>query len=360
MDDRAMSLKRKLLLLTVLVLLGAGATAVDLLYLFPERANPKSGETKRIVVEKGIGPRGLATLLFDSGLTNSPGRFELWLRLKKKMTSVKAGEFEIRDDLTPREIISVLSGRTTHKGTKVLIPEGFTLSQVGETLEAAGVVDKTPFLLAATNPSVASQMGILGATFEGYLFPDTYFFEKSADAELVLRTLVGNFKRHIAGLGIEKQDRRLHDIVTLASIVQSETRHADEMPIVAGVYYNRLDAARHPSMRLQADPTVAYGCEPYVRPRAPSCETFGGVLGRRQLDDPENPYNTYRHAGLPPGPISAPGTAALRAAANPRKVPFFYFVASSRGDGRHVFSATLDAHNEAVREWRQLTNPESE
>ena len=84
------------------------------------------------------------------------------------------------------------------------------------------------------------------------------------------------------------------------------------------------------------------------------------MLGRRQLDDPENPYNTYRHAGLPPGPISAPGAAALRAAANPRKVPFLYFVASSRGDGRHVFSATLDAHNEAVRKWRQLTEPESE
>ena len=121
-----------------------------------------------------------------------------------------------------------------------------------------------------------------------------------------------------------------------------------EMPIIAGVYLNRPRNPSRPARLLQADPTVSYGCEPFVRPRAPSCVTYKGTLGRRQLDDVANPYNTYKHPGLPPGPIAAPGIDALRAAHRPASVPYLYFVAAASGDGTHVFSKTYPEHQKAV------------
>ena len=117
------------------------------------------------------------------------------------------------------------------------------------------------------------------------------------------------------------------------------------------MYHNRLNDPSFPSRLLQADPTVAYGCEPGVVPRAPSCSGFIGKLTRKHLEDPKNPYNTYRHAGLPPGPICAPGINALKAALHPKDVPYLYFVA--RKDGRHRFSKTLLEHNEAVKLYRE-------
>jgi UPF0755 protein len=122
------------------------------------------------------------------------------------------------------------------------------------------------------------------------------------------------------------------------------------MPTIAGVYRNRLTKPEFPSRLLQADPTVSYGCLPFVTPRARSCAGFAGVLTRRQLDDRENPYNTYRHPGLPPGPICSPGWAALKAALSPPAVPFFYFVAAR--DRGHVFSVNLEDHQRAVRSSR--------
>jgi UPF0755 protein len=338
------------MLLALLVLLGCAATAVDVLYRFPNLENSRVKDAVRITVPKGIGPRGLADLLGRAGLTTSPGRFALWIRLTGGMLGIKAGEFEVRRDLTPKEIVTVLSGRTLHKGIRVLIPEGFTLSRIAHTLAAAKIVDQEAFLSAATDAALVKEMGIPGATFEGYLFPDTYYFDQGTSAERIIAAMVDNFNAKVALLHIPRE--RLHDTVILASIVQAETAHADEMPIVAGVYRNRLDDTRHPSRRLQADPTVAFGCEPYIRPQAPSCATFQSVLKRNQLDDPVNPYNTYRHPGLPPGPISAPGLAALEAAAFPTAVPFLYFVAAANGNGRHVFSTTLAEHEAAVRAYR--------
>ena len=346
-----MGTRKRLALLMTLLLMGVIVTAVDTLYLFPKRPAPGKGEARLITVEKGIGPRKLSHLLYTAGITNSPGRFNVWLRLTGGLTIVKAGEFEIRDNLTPEEVIETLSGRTTHKGTRVLIPEGFRLTQIADALEKAGILSGDRFLQTATDLAVATRLGLPGPTLEGYLFPDTYYFDPGLPAETLVRIMTDNFKAHIADAGIDLDDR-LKDTVILASIVQSETGRSEEMPIVAGVYMNRLADPGHPSKRLQADPTVAYGCEPFVRPRAPSCDTFKGILGRRQLDDEVNPYNTYKRPGLPPGPICAPGIDALKAASHPQEVPFLYFVASPQGDGRHVFSTTLEAHEKAVEKWR--------
>ena len=354
-SHRGPSIAARVVLLLVLLALGAAVTAYDILYRFPHQPNPKPAAPVHVTIPKGVGPKTLAAILDQAALIRSPGRFALWLRATGGMKNVKAGEFEVPSNLTPAELLAHLSGRTTHKGTRVVFPEGFTLTQIARALDRAGIIAKADFLEKATDPSVVSALGLEADTLEGYLFPDTYYFDKGTDAESLLGTMMDHFNAKVTPLGIPADRRR--ETVILASIIQAETGHNDEMPTIAGVYVNRLDALKHPTTRLQADPTVAYGCEPYVRPRAPSCATFKGTLGRRQLDDPANPYNTYRHPGLPPGPICAPGLDAIRAALSPRTVPFLYFVASDKGDGRHVFSSTLSEHEAAVRAYRGRSAP---
>lgn len=346
-----MTRKRNWMLIPLLAAITLAGTALDLLVLFPDRPGPGAGETVDIEVPAGTGPKRLATLLVSNGIISSPGRFALWLRLSGRLAGIKAGEFRLADDLSAREIVQILSGRPRGKGVKVLIPEGFTLRQIGATLEQAGIVGQQTFAVAATDPALVEKLGAPGPSFEGYLFPDTYYFEPDATAEDIIETMLQRFQETLLEVGAPPEGS-LKDLVTLASVVQAEAANDDEMGTIAGVYTNRLQSPDYPSRRLQADPTVSYGCEPHVRPRAPSCESFQGRLTRAQLDDEDNPYNTYRRPGLPPGPICAPGRAALQAAAAPKKVPYLFFVANP--DNRsHTFSVTLADHEKAVkRYWR--------
>ncbi|MCP4677186.1 MAG: endolytic transglycosylase MltG [Deltaproteobacteria bacterium] len=345
-----MPTKRRLAIWAGIILIGLVATVVDLLVIYPSRPGPGEGTPRQVEVPGGIGPKGLAKALFDAGIISSPGRFALWLRAVGKLSEVKAGIFLIADNATPVDVLEALSGRGIERGVKVTIPEGFTLTQIGTALKSAELVEKKAFISAAIDSSIISALGIPGPTAEGYLFPDTYFFEESREADYFLKTMHDNFKGRLASIGFSKS-RDLKQMVTLASIVQAEARVADEMPIIAGVYTNRLTLKEFPSRLLQADPTVSYGCESFVKPRAKSCGTFKGVLARRQLDDSENPYNTYRHQGLPPGPICAPGLDALKAATTPAKVPYLYFVV--KNGGRHAFSKTLKEHQQAVKNYRR-------
>jgi UPF0755 protein len=346
-----MGFRRRLLLFGLLLVLAASTTILDLVVLYPKRPNPGTGALHQVHIPEGIGPRGLASLLKNKGVISSPGRFALWLRITGALSAIKAGSFELSDSMTPREVVQRLSGRGLGKGIKVVFPEGFTLTDMGNALETAGIVNADEFLAAAIDATLVQALQAPGPTFEGYLFPDTYYFEPTAKPQEIIEKMYGVFLNHITDLGIP-QTQALKDLVTLASIVQAETGVASEMPVIAGVYINRLTSPSYPLRRLQADPTVSYGCEPFVVPKAPSCATFKGVLGRRQLDDPQNPYNTYQHIGLPPGPISAPGLEALKAAHHPKKVPFLFFVASQKGDGSHVFSTTLEEHQKAVKAYR--------
>jgi UPF0755 protein len=327
------------------------AAALEVMVFFPRRPAHGFGIVHRIEVQKGIGSSGLVDKLVREKLTVSPLRFGLWLRVSRGMKFLKAGIFDLSDNLTPMEIMAALSGRASDKGIKVVIPEGFTLSRIAAALDDAEVASGKEFLKAATDKSLVRKLGFSGSTFEGFLFPDTYYFAPAAKPEAVIRDMTDNFRRQLKQAGI-LEDAKLKDTVILASIVQAEAKVGSEMPSIAGVYVNRMKSPDHPSRLLQADPTVSYGCEQFVVPRADSCLTFKGTLGRKQLDDTANPYNTYQHPGLPPGPISAPGLRALRAAAHPKSVPFLYFVAAASGDGTHVFSATYEEHLKAVRALR--------
>jgi UPF0755 protein len=327
---------------------------VYVLAIFPNSSGPGQGAVKEVEVRAGAGPRQLAERLSEAGVISSPTLFALWLRAIGGLARVRAGTFRLVDSATPLEVLSALSGRGIEKGVKVTIPEGFTLAQIGFALQNAGLKKKGEFITRAVDSGFLGELGIPGPSSEGYLFPDTYFFSSSDSAGDIIRAMWANFNKRLASIGASidapKSDT-LKKVVTLASIVQAEAKAQEEMPVIAGVYQNRLDGKIFSTRLLQADPSVSYGCEPYVKPRAASCIGFNGVLTRRQLEDRKNPYNTYVHQGLPPGPICAPGLAAIRAAIRPAEVPYFYFVVDS--NGRHAFSTTFEEHQKAVSRYRR-------
>ncbi|MDJ0765271.1 MAG: endolytic transglycosylase MltG [Myxococcota bacterium] len=344
-----MTLKRK-------VLLGLGVAGIaglfalhHLLVAFPHTPGPGVGQMREVVVPAGVGPAQLSAILAEAGVIASGTRFAWWLRATGGLVRIKAGRFLVSDRAAPVDIVGILSGPGTDLGIRVTIPEGVTLRRIGDILEQRGIVQKQKFLARATHASLLADLGIPGPTAEGYLFPDTYYFNPQDSADAVINTMHATLKARLTDAGSVPPPSDLKKILTLASIVQAEAQVADEMPIIAGVYANRLSDPAFPSRLLQADPTVAYGCDPIVLPQAPSCENFRGRLTRSHLDDPGNAYNTYKHPGLPPGPICAPGLSAIKAAIAPANVPYFYFVVQSKG--RHTFSRTLKEHQRAVERY---------
>jgi UPF0755 protein len=332
------------------LLVALGAAAAELLWRFPSAPGPGSGDPLVVEIPRGVGPRQLAGLLAEAGAVGSPDRFALWLRVTKRLPLVKTGRFTLRGDMTPHEILEIIASSDEGRGIRVTVPEGFDLGRIAEALADARIGTAPELLAAARDPALLLELGIPGASAEGFLFPDTYFFAADDGAEAAVRKMHARFEEKLAALGPPK-GTDLKTAITLASIVQAETGLAEEMPIVAGVYRNRLTRPDFPSRLLQADPTVAYGCAAFLEPKAPSCARFGGRLARSQLDDPENPYNTYEHPGLPPGPICSPGADALAAALRPADVPYLYFVAGP--NGRHRFSKTLAEHAKAVELYRK-------
>ncbi len=347
-EDSVTSRRRRLIMWIVILLLGGLATVVDIFVIFPNRKAPGKGVLREVEIPKGIGPKRLAETLSHAGVISSQGRFFVWLRVTGQLAKVRAGTFLISDNMTPGEVLTELFGSGVEQGIRVTVPEGYSLRQIGAALEHAGLVGRQAFIAAALDQKTISELGIPGVTAEGFLFPDTYFFDAEQGAKKIIKKMHTTFKERFAP---QLSKDALKRVVTLASIVQAEAQVALEMPVIAGVYTNRLNPSTFPSQRLQADPTVSYGCEPFVRPKAASCASFSGTLTRRQLDDPTNPYNTYRHPGLPPGPICSPGLNALKAAQNPAVVPFLYFVVSR--NGHHTFSPTLEAHRKAVARYRK-------
>jgi UPF0755 protein len=234
--------------------------------------------------------------------------------------------------MAPAAILEALAaGRVAN--WKVAVPEGFTAAQIASRLAAEGLAEEEAFLAVANDPASASQLGVEGESLEGYLFPETYRLPRGLPPLEIARTMVEQFHstwREIAP-GAAESGLSMREVVTLASIVEKETGVPAERPLIAAVFLNRL--AR--GMRLETDPTVIYGIE-----------DFDGNLRRVDLENAENPYNTYRIAGLPPGPIASPGAEALHAVVSPAESDHLFFV--SRNDGTHVFSRTYAEHVAAV------------
>jgi len=317
------------------VLLAAGAFSLRQWWFQQWPVTPPG--TQRVDIAPGTALPQIAAQLEQAGVISDARRFVQLARWRDAAQKISAGSYEFSKAATPGEVLDRLLAGDVIK-IRITIPEGFTLREIAARVAAAGIGTVTQFLQAAADPARLGKLGIPSRSLEGYLFPETYIVTTNTTPVEVVRSMVAQFERQltpelVAAARARGLDR--HALVTLASIVQKEAGNDNEMPLIAGVFYNRL----RKGMRLQADPTVIYGIP-----------DFDGNLTRRHLETP-TPYNTYTRAGLPPGPIASPGLAALRAVAQPAATQALYFVAS--GDGRHVFNTTLDAHNRAVQRYQR-------
>jgi len=221
---------------------------------------------------------------------------------------------------------------------KITIPEGYTIYQIADLLAAKGLAKRENFINLATDPNLAKELGIQAKTLEGYLFPDTYYFNKGLSEKVIIKTMVNRFYSLMKPEWKEQSHKlglTFHQVITLASLIEKETSNKEEKPIISAVYHNRLKAG----IRLQCDPTVIY-----------CLKNFNGKLRKEDLLI-DSPYNTYKRYGLPPGPIANPGLDSIQAALYPAKVGYQYFV--SKNDGTHYFSYTLKEHNRAVLRYQK-------
>ena len=289
-------------------------------------------------VEEGEGLALVTDDLYEAELIASPFWFSVYAKLDGSARSIQAGVFELQQGMHYASIVDVLIDANSEEVT-ITIPEGYTLEQIAEEVTSNLDIDPTdwalmvglaspledhPFVVAAGKPE--------NVDLEGYLFPDTYRFFANATAEDVALTMLEEMEENVLALDIEynrvEDVHRLHDILTLASIVEREVRHPQDMATVAGLFYNRLEIGQ----ALQADSTVNY----FTGKDTPSVS-----LSDTEID---SPYNTYLYAGLPPGPISNPGFNALKAVADPVQTDYFYFLTSPEGDV--YYGTTFDEHIE--------------
>lgn len=334
-----------LLILLILFVLICGAAALGLSYvkdcLAPFDAN---GTEYKLDIPSGTSTRTVAGKLQENGIIKSADVFYYYVRYKK--ASIKAGKYRVNSSMSTDEILVLLdSGVQEH--TSVSIPEGYTLKQIGTLLEEAGVTERESFIIAGHNPALLARYGIPADSFEGYLFPDTYFFEYDMNAENVISILADTFFekiRSVQGLAsLSPED--LFYVVRLASIVEKEYRVAEEAPLIASVFTNRLNTIEYGhSWGLYSCATVVYIITDILDQPHPSKVTHADT----QID---NPYNTYLYEGLPPGAISNPGLTALDAAMHPAKTKYTYFTLVDAERGAHAFSSSNEAHIELKYEY---------
>ena len=270
------------------------------------------------------------------GVLRSSLPLKLIARLAGLTGQIQSGRYHFADPATPQQILDRLVAGDVEK-VSLTIPEGFTLEQVINRIAELGYGNREKLRQLAHDTNFIRLLGVEATSLEGYLFPETYLFTPGIDETALLKMLVKQFQVKLdAGLLAKAQNHglNLHQLVTLASIIEKETSLVEEMPLISAVFQNRLRR----NIPLQTDPTVIYGLD-----------NFNGNLTRKDLETP-SPFNTYLHRGLPPGPIANPGLAALRAAAEPAASNYLYFVA--KGDGSHQFSNTLEEHNQAVRRYQ--------
>jgi len=290
-----------------------------------------------IHIEKGATFHQIAHQLKNAHLINHFKYFMYLSRLLNADRRIQSGTYKLTPCMSPHFILKQLIAGNVEL-TRVVFPEGYTIALIAETLDQYKIISKEAFMAYAKNPRNVRSFGIDADSFEGYLFPDTYYFAKNSSPERVIKTMLKKFWQvfdHTLCQRSEEIGFSIHETVIFASIVEKETGKAHERPIIASVFHNRLKR----NMRLESDPTVIYGVP-----------NFDGNLTRNHLKL-KTPYNTYRIKGLPFGPIANPGEDAIRAALYPDTTKYLYFV--SKQDGTHHFSTNLKAHNRAVDKYQR-------
>ncbi len=320
----------------------AGITSLLWIRLYAVTPGPLQEENGVIVyVPPDTGFKGIETILISQGVIEPDPRFPIIARFMGVSKKLKAGEYQFTAGQTPYQVLKELeSGSTLQR--PLTIPEGANIYQIADIIAKQGCGSKERFLALVKEPQFIEGFGFNFDSLEGYLFPDTYNCSRGQDEKNIIKAMVGRFKEVFSEIGSQRAEGApslsAHEIVTLASIVEKETAVAEERPLIARVFLNRLKRG----MRLQSDPTVIYGLA-----------NFDGNLTRRDLKE-ATPYNTYVIKGLPPGPIGNPGREAIEAVLNPADEKYLYFV--SKNDGTHHFSKTLKDHNRAVVKYQKKRN----
>ena len=293
-------------------------------------------EKKIIEIPKGMTINEISFLLKKEKIIENIWLFKLLTKIRWGMI-IKAGEYQLTSSMNMLYLLHTLEqGKILCH--KVTIPEGFIIWQIAELLADQGLANKEKFIAIAGDQNMAKEFGLQAKTLEGYLYPDTYHFSKGLSEKSIITTMVHRFKSIIRPEWKKRcrdMGYALHQIVTLASLIEKETSKREEKSIISAVYHNRLQQG----IRLQCDPTIIY-----------PLKNFNGNLTKKHLLI-DSPYNTYRNYGLPPGPIANPGEESIQAALYPAKKDYRYFV--SKNDGTHHFSRTLKEHNKAVYKYQK-------
>lgn len=333
--------------LALLLVLAGVAAATGWWYLF-ERSETgvRPGTPVQVVVPSGADSAEIGRLLVAKGVVRNSLRFRLEVRRASAGSELRSGVYELTTGMPYDAVIERLRQGPPVKYVKLVIPEGFTVEQVAERVEAVCGIPKTQFLNLANGGAGNFVIGhpylrdAYAGSLEGYLFPKTYRVREGANASDVIEMLLDQFDKETASLDLtfaRRNGLELHEVVTLGSMIEREARLAGERPLVSSVIYNRLKRG----MRLEIDATIEYVL-PGSRFR----------LDSRDLST-DSPYNTYRNAGLPPGPIASPGLDSLKAATAPAETDYVYYVLTGR-DGSHTFCTTWKQFETAKRESKRV------
>lgn len=291
-----------------------------------------------VTIPEGASAKEIAEYLSGQHVVRDSDEFLFWLRLTGKEKTLKSGMYELDTYKNPLYVINQLT-RGGRCDIMVTIPEGLTISRIADILAVEGIVEREAFISLCHDPSFVQKLGIPASSLEGYLFPDTYSFSNHQNDSDVAATFVRNFKRTCDEFSIYDPDS-LFLVITLASLVEKEAQVEEERPLIARVFINRLIKDRP----LESCATILYALKVL---------DFEKYRTKQQLLERDlkldSPYNTYLHAGLPPGPICSPGKSSIKAVITPADANYLYFV--SMGNGKHHFSKTYREHLAAKRKY---------
>jgi UPF0755 protein len=307
-------------------------------------SRPYQGFQNPVILDfpKGTSTQAMAAQLEQAGVIRYSWQF-LVVRAMRPNARLLAGEYQFSQPASVATVFEHIE-RGDVFFYELTVPEGSNMFDIASSIDRFNFMKGADFMRVARDPAPIRDLAPDAPTLEGYLFPSTYRIERSTTAKQLGHMMTDLFRKHWRELQTSDHSEAVNAVVTLASLVEKETAVPDERPLVAAVYTNRLRLG----MPLDCDPTTIYAALTEGR--------YRGTIHRSDLDNP-NPYNTYRHAGLPPGPIANPGLAALKAALAPAESPYLYFVAKPDGSGSHQFSENIDQHNRAVEQYRRRNKP---
>jgi len=334
---------RRLLLVLVFVVVaivvGAGLYGVYILSRIQQPYKGFAGSEQLVDIPAGATAAEIRRRLVDAGVVSDAFTFRLALVWTGQSRSLEAGEYRFDRPMGAIDVVEKIARGDVY-ARPITFPEGLTIREMATIYQSRGFGRAGDFTSAARDTSLIEDLDPVAEDLEGYLFPETYALPRGLAASRLIAMMVDRFRATYTELEAKVGGGSavsLRDLVSLASLVEKETAKAEERPLVSAVYWNRMRL----KMPMQADPTIVYALV--------KAGTYDGNIRKADLSV-DSPYNTYKYAGLPPGPIASPGRAALEAALSPADVPYLYFV--SRNDGSHAFADTLARHNANVHEYQ--------